>query len=108
MTQCKICGSHAFNLRAEGIDQGELCDRHYWQVVSIEKAERINELSAMLDHQRDEAMESERMYLAEFAKLRAELAQAKLYTPGRRAEAMPKTENGPCNYPYWRILEVTA
>ena len=42
------------------------------------------------------------------AGLRAELAQAKIYMPARSAEAMPKTENGPCNYPYWRILEVTA
>ena len=42
------------------------------------------------------------------AGLRAELTQAKIYMPARSAEAMPKTENGPCNYPYWRILEVTA
>jgi hypothetical protein len=26
------CGSFAFNLAREGIKQGELCDRHYWQV----------------------------------------------------------------------------
>ena len=25
------CGSYAFNLRDEGIDQGEYCDKHYWQ-----------------------------------------------------------------------------
>jgi hypothetical protein len=25
------CGSRAFNLASEGIDQGNLCDRHYWQ-----------------------------------------------------------------------------
>jgi hypothetical protein len=25
------CGSYAFNLQAGGIDQGELCDVHYWQ-----------------------------------------------------------------------------
>jgi hypothetical protein len=25
------CGSYAFNLWSEGIDQGDLCDVHYWQ-----------------------------------------------------------------------------
>jgi hypothetical protein len=25
------CGSYAFNLYSEGIDQGDLCDVHYWQ-----------------------------------------------------------------------------
>ena len=25
------CGSYAFNLHADGIDQGDLCDVHYWQ-----------------------------------------------------------------------------
>ena len=28
---CKKCGSFAFNLKRDGIDQGELCDVHYWQ-----------------------------------------------------------------------------
>ena len=37
MKQCK-CGSFAFNLAQEGIDQGDLCDRHYWQ-DRAEKAE---------------------------------------------------------------------
>jgi hypothetical protein len=31
MKKCIKCGSHAFNLYAEGIDQGDLCDVHYWQ-----------------------------------------------------------------------------
>jgi hypothetical protein len=31
MKKCIKCGSHAFNLYAEGIDQGGLCDVHYWQ-----------------------------------------------------------------------------
>jgi hypothetical protein len=30
------CGSYAFNLWSEGIDQGDLCDVHYWQ----QKAQR--------------------------------------------------------------------
>jgi hypothetical protein len=29
--QCKKCGSNAFNLHWDGIDQIDLCDRHYWQ-----------------------------------------------------------------------------
>lgn len=28
--RCK-CGSYAFNLYKDGIDQGSLCDVHYWQ-----------------------------------------------------------------------------
>ena len=40
------------------------------------------------------------------AGLRAELAQAKIYMPARSAEAMPKTENGPCNFEYWRLVKV--
>ena len=33
MTRCtfKQCGSYAFNLYKEDIDQGDLCDHHYWQ-----------------------------------------------------------------------------
>ena len=30
------CGSYAFNLWSAGIDQGDLCDVHYWQ----QKAQR--------------------------------------------------------------------
>ena len=31
MSNCIKCGSYAFNLYKEGIDQGGLCDVHYWQ-----------------------------------------------------------------------------
>ena len=31
MKKCIKCGSHAFNLYTEEIDQGGLCDVHYWQ-----------------------------------------------------------------------------
>jgi hypothetical protein len=37
MTRCTFkqgqysCGSYAFNLWKEGIEQGEYCDHHYWQ-----------------------------------------------------------------------------
>lgn len=29
--KCIKCGSLAFNLQSEGIEQGDLCDVHYWQ-----------------------------------------------------------------------------
>ena len=38
MKTCKVCGSCALTLTQEGIDQGDLCDRHYWQ-DRAEKAE---------------------------------------------------------------------
>lgn len=31
MKSCAICGSHAFNMAMEGVNQGAFCDRHYWQ-----------------------------------------------------------------------------
>jgi hypothetical protein len=37
MTRCTFkqgnynCGSYAFNLYKEDVDQGSYCDRHYWQ-----------------------------------------------------------------------------
>jgi hypothetical protein len=31
MNKCIKCGGYAFNLYKEGIDQGGLCDVHYWQ-----------------------------------------------------------------------------
>ena len=31
MTKCIKCGSYAFNLYKEDIDQGGFCDVHYWQ-----------------------------------------------------------------------------
>jgi hypothetical protein len=35
MKNCIKCGSHAFNLYADGIDQGGFCDVHYWQGRAI-------------------------------------------------------------------------
>jgi hypothetical protein len=35
MKNCIKCGSHAFNLYADGIDQGGFCDVHYWQGKAI-------------------------------------------------------------------------
>ena len=31
MNKCIKCGSYAFNLHKDNIDQGSLCDVHYWQ-----------------------------------------------------------------------------
>ena len=30
------CGSYAFNLEKDDIDQGDLCDVHYWQKRALE------------------------------------------------------------------------
>jgi hypothetical protein len=45
--QCKFtnakgyrCGSYAFNLYTEQIDQGDRCDHHYWQDRAV-KAEAL-------------------------------------------------------------------
>jgi hypothetical protein len=36
------CGSYAFNLWKDGIEQGDLCDVHYWQ----DRAQRAEALTA--------------------------------------------------------------
>jgi hypothetical protein len=47
--QCKFqvgkynCGSYAFNLYKENIEQGDYCDRHYWQNLVIEIAAQERE-----------------------------------------------------------------
>ena len=48
------CGSYAFNLYKDGIDQGNLCDVHYWQAkaqrtwvdLTDEEIDNINYTSA--------------------------------------------------------------
>jgi hypothetical protein len=40
MKQCK-CGSYAFNLYKEDIDQGDLCDVHYWKDKALAQPERV-------------------------------------------------------------------
>ena len=37
------CGSYAFNLCKENIDQGDRCDHHYWQDRAL-KAEAMTQL----------------------------------------------------------------
>jgi len=36
------CGSFAFNLYSESIEQGDYCDKHYWQVRAV-KAEAFTQ-----------------------------------------------------------------
>lgn len=38
-TQCRLCGSYQFNLRREHINQGDLCDVHYWKVRALKGKE---------------------------------------------------------------------
>ena len=42
MKQCK-CGSYAFNLYKEDIDQGDLCDVHYWRALAKPEQEPVGE-----------------------------------------------------------------
>jgi phage-related protein len=35
------CGSYAFNLHKEGINQGDYCDRHYWEARARRAEEYI-------------------------------------------------------------------
>jgi hypothetical protein len=37
------CGSYAFNLYKEKIDQGDRCDRHYWQDQAMKAAAQERE-----------------------------------------------------------------
>lgn len=45
MSKCVKCGSYAFNLYKEDIDQGGLCDVHYWQYMA-HRAEALAEQPA--------------------------------------------------------------
>jgi hypothetical protein len=57
------CGSYAFNLYKDDIDQGELCDVHYWQERAL-KAEALAQ------------PEQEPVACAECERLRGELKKA--------------------------------
>jgi len=37
------CASYAFNLYMDDIDQGELCDVHYWQERALEAEAKLKE-----------------------------------------------------------------
>ena len=43
------CGSYQFNLHQQGIEQGNLCDVHYWEVQAGRYHESLKRISAM-DH----------------------------------------------------------
>lgn len=47
--RCKVCGSYAFNLHQEGVDQGELCDTHYWENECNERQADYNALATDYD-----------------------------------------------------------
>jgi len=42
------CGSYAFNLYKEKIEQGDRCDRHYWQDQAMKAAAQEREECAKL------------------------------------------------------------
>jgi hypothetical protein len=45
------CGSYAFNLYKEKIEQGDSCDRHYWQERALSAAAEEREECAKLAEQ---------------------------------------------------------
>jgi hypothetical protein len=49
------CGSYAFNLYNEGINQGKYCDRHYWQDQAKKaRADEREECAKVCDNYDDE------------------------------------------------------
>ena len=67
MTRCTFkqgnynCGSYAFNLYKEDIDQGSYCDRHYWQdqAQNARAAEREAWQKQLTNAQRNELKQIE-------------------------------------------------
>ena len=56
------CGSYAFNLYKDGIDQGNLCDVHYWQAKALAQPEQ--EPVATLDDLEQEIYENTRQFVS--------------------------------------------
>ena len=48
------CGSYAFNLEKDDIDQGDLCDVHYWQKRALEAVNTEREACAKVCEQEQE------------------------------------------------------
>lgn len=48
MSKCNYlgCRSIAFNLQRDGIEQGDLCDVHYWKDRFVESDQMVKKLSA--------------------------------------------------------------
>ena len=42
------CSSYAFNLKKDGIEQGDYCDHHYWQDQAMKAAAHEREECAKL------------------------------------------------------------
>jgi hypothetical protein len=64
MTRCTFkqgqynCGSYAFNLWKEDIDQGEYCDRHYWQDQAAKaRADEREACAKVCEDDKTQAME---------------------------------------------------
>ena len=53
MNKCIKCGSYAFNLHKDNIDQGSLCDVHYWQ-GRAHRAEAQRTWVGLTDEEREE------------------------------------------------------
>lgn len=75
MSKCIKCGSYAFNLYKEEIDQGGLCDVHYWQ-GRAHRAEALAEQPAQQETSNESAYQ--RGYLDGMAKPCVECADCKL------------------------------
>jgi ferredoxin len=43
------CGSYAFNLHKEDIEQGDYCDQHYWQDQAMKAAQERDDLVRTLE-----------------------------------------------------------
>lgn len=86
--KCIKCGSYAFNLYKEDIDQGDLCDVHYWQGGALTKVDR-HELQTKGEHPAPCARfcEANAFYIQErqlrrrIAELEAQLAQPEQPSP---------------------------
>ena len=50
------CGSYAFNLYKDDIDQGELCDVHYWQERALEAEALAKEKALQALHSENERL----------------------------------------------------
>lgn len=49
--RCKTCGSYAFNLDKEGINQQDLCDVHYWKNEFMKASAVLQENEQELEEQ---------------------------------------------------------
>lgn len=79
----KGCGSYAFNLAHDGVDQGSLCDVHYWQSQANQLKALNAELAAALEvfaNKYDAAPDGDLgigLVNGDFARARAALAKQK-------------------------------